>query len=361
MACDMSVIKLLEELSNAPGAPGFEDEVLAAARGYASGLGDIREDKLRNLYIYRKENRGNRPLMMLDAHSDEVGFMVQSIRSDGMLRVVPIGSWLGVGIPSSEVLVRSASGGYVKGMFALKPKHFLSAEEIASGGITEIKNMLIDVGVSSREEAVNELGMRIGEPVVPATRFSFDEKRGVCFGKAFDCRAGVAAMLETLGRLEGTELPVDVVAVLSAQEELGERGCTVAVNTVKPDIALAFEGCPADDTFMLGDEAQSALGKGPMLRHMDVSIICSPRYQRFALDTAHRNGIKVQEAVRSGGGNDGAKINLAAGGVPVIVAGVPVRYAHSMSSICTCGDILETAKFAEALLKALTPEVIGSF
>ena len=67
---------------------------------------------------------------------------------------------------------------------------------------------------------------------------------------------------------------MDVVGVLSSQEEVGERGIKVAVNKVQPQIAICFEGCPADDTFTEPYAIQTALKKGPMIRFMDKSIIC---------------------------------------------------------------------------------------
>ena len=69
-------LRMLQELSDAPGASGFEDAVVAVARKYAAPLGQLKEDFLRNLYIYRKENTGNKPVLMIDAHSDEVGLIV---------------------------------------------------------------------------------------------------------------------------------------------------------------------------------------------------------------------------------------------------------------------------------------------
>ena len=80
-------LELIADISNANGAPGFEDDVVAQIRRHAEGLGELREDSLRNLYIYRKENKGNRPVVQLDGHSDEVAFMVQAIRPDGNLRI----------------------------------------------------------------------------------------------------------------------------------------------------------------------------------------------------------------------------------------------------------------------------------
>ena len=49
--------------------------------------------------------------------------------------------------------------------------------------------------------------------------------------------------------------------MLSTQEELGERGVKVAVGKVAPQIALCFEGCPADDTFTEPYAIQTALKK----------------------------------------------------------------------------------------------------
>ena len=72
-------LEMIAAISNANGAPGFEDEVVNAILPYARELGETETDRMRNLFIRRKENKGNRPVVQLDAHSDEVGFMVQAI------------------------------------------------------------------------------------------------------------------------------------------------------------------------------------------------------------------------------------------------------------------------------------------
>ena len=220
MKIDPNALNMIRELADAPGASGFEDEVVKVARRYAAPLGELKEDFLRNLYIYRKENTGNKPVLMLDAHSDEVGFIIHSIKPNGCLRFLPLGSWNKNALLSSKVLVRNADGEYLPGIIAAKPVHFMTAAEKAAGNV-DIANMVIDIGATSYDDAVNNFHVRIGEPVVPDTKFCYDEKRDLMFGKGFDCRIGCAAMLEALRRLEGKELPCDVVAVLSTQEELG--------------------------------------------------------------------------------------------------------------------------------------------
>ena len=74
--------------------------------------------------------------------------------------------------------------------------------------------------------------------------WNITRKTALCSAKAFDCRLGCACVVETLKELKGQSLDVDVVGVFSTQEEVGTRGAQVAAQTVKPDIAIVFEGSP---------------------------------------------------------------------------------------------------------------------
>lgn len=353
------IVQTAEELSNAFGPSGFEDDAAAVIKKHLKGLGRIEEDSLRNVYLYRAENTGKKPVMMLDAHSDEIGLIVKAIKPNGTLTFLQLGSWNKAALPSTKVLVRNTLGEYVPGIIAAKPVHFMSERE--RNAAVEVSDLYIDVGAASREEAISAFHIGIGEPAVPATEFEYDEKHGLMFGKGFDCRIGCAALILTLQALKGRELPVDIVGVFSSQEEVGERGVSVAVKKVAPDIALCFEGAPADDTFTEPWGAQTVLKKGPMLRYMDRSIICNPRYMRFALNEADKAGVPVQASVREGGGNNGAIINLASSGVPVIVAGVPVRYIHTPNCITAKTDLESAVDLAVLLCEKLTEEAIKSF
>lgn len=350
MSVDPQLIRLLQQLSDAPGAPGFEDAVVGIAREVAAPFGTLQEDFLRNLYIHRKENTGTKPVLMLDAHSDEVGYLIQSILPNGCLRFVKLGFWNPETLPGQKVRVRNALGEYISGVISANSPHHMarSAEQ----------ELLIDVGACSYDEAVQQLHLRIGEPAVPATRFCYDPEHDLCHGKAFDCRMGCAALLEVLRRLEGKELACDVVGVLSSQEELLERGCAAAVQRVQPRIAIVLEGCPADDTLCPPYTVQTGLRRGPMLRHMDAKVICSPRFQRWALELAHSQDLAVQEAVRESGGNNAAVIQTLAGGAPSIVVGVPVRYIHAPHGIATGFDLEAAVRLVCALIEQITPQMI---
>jgi putative aminopeptidase FrvX len=257
------------------------------------------------------------------------------------------------------VWVRNADGVYLPGIVASKPPHYMSEQEKKAP--LEIRQITVDVGATSREDAIKSFRIRIGEPVVPCVAFEYSMDNDQMFGKAFDDRLGCAAILSTLQELKGESLKVDAVAAFACQEEVGARGCVVTSRVVKPDIAIVFEGCPADDTCVDSYEIQTAIKKGPMLRHIDAKMITNPRFQRFALDLAAKNNIAVQEAVRSGGSTNGAFIHLSNEGVPTIVIGIPVRYAHTHYGISTYYDYENGVKLACAVLKELNEDIIKSF
>ena len=352
-------VELCADLSNAKGAPGFEDEVLTVVRRYGQDLGTFREDKMRNLYLSRSGNKGSRPMVQLDAHTDEVGFMVQAVRPNGTLRFTTLGGWVNSNIPAHRVWVQTADGTYIPGVTASKPPHFMSeAERKVQPGV---EDMSIDIGASSQEEVLRDFHVRMAAPVVPDVTFTYDEAHDLMIGKAFDCRLGCASILRTLDNLRGKELDVAVTGAFSVQEEMGTRGATVTANTVKPDLAIVFEGCPADDTVAEPYMVQTAIHKGPMLRHIDARMITNPRFQRYALDLAEELGIPVQESVRTGGSTNGAPIHLSNQGVPVIVIGIPVRYIHTHYGIAAHSDVENAARLAAAILERMNAGQISRF
>lgn len=352
-------IEMIQRLSEAPGVSGFEDAVLSEIRQAAAGLGNITEDSLRNLYLHRRGNREGLPVVQLDAHTDEVGFMIKAVRPNGMLEFIPLGTWVPANVPAHRVLVRNDDGVYIPGIVASTPPHFLSEAERKAP--PELSAMVIDLGASSAEEVAEDYRVSIAAPVIPEAVFQHREPQDTIIGKAFDCRLGCAAVISTLQELAGEDLEVNLTAAFSAQEEVGIRGAKITARAVQPDIALVFEGCPADDTVVAPYASQTALKKGPMLRHIDTWMITNPRFQRFALEAARRQGIPVQEAVRSGGATNGAAIHLSGRGVPVVVLGIPVRYPHTHYGISSLEDYRNTVEIACALLRTLSREVIAGF
>lgn len=353
----MTDIKLIEELTNAFGPSGFEGDVCRVIKNHTAEF-DLTNDAMYNVYMKRKDFSGKKPVLMLDAHLDECGFMVQSIRDNGLLNIVTLGGFHLTSLPAHSVIIRNGSGEYIKGIIISKPVHFLNARQSADCSL-DIEELAIDVGASSREDVLEHYGIRPGDPIMPDVKFEYHEKHGICYGKAFDNRLGCTCIIETMKSLQtDTELTVDVVGAFAAQEEVGTRGAKVTSQVVKPDLAIVFEGSPADDYYYSAGLAQGALKKGVQIRHFDKSYISNTEFMDLAHKIGDRLGIKYQDTVRRGGSTNAGVISLTHQAVPVLVLGIPSRFVHSHYNFCALEDIDATVHMATEVIRALNNEEI---
>lgn len=355
-----SSIELIKKLSDVYGISGFEDRVLDLIKDELDNIYNTEEDKIRNLYVnYIEKEERTKPIVMLDAHTDEVGFMVQSIEPNGLLKFITIGGWSNQQIPAHKVKVLNDEGEYIDGIISSIPPHFTSKGE--AGKVTSISDMFIDVGTNSYEETVNSYKISIGAPVVPDVTCTYNEKSKMFLGKAFDNRIGCATIIDIMNDLKDENLNVDITGLFSSQEEVGCRGTLVGVQKVMPELAIVLEGPPADDNFRNSFRSQGALRKGAQLRHFDPTMIANPRFIKFIKEIAKKENIKIQETVRESGGTNASRIHLENNGIPTVVIGIPVRYTHSHYGFIAYEDYIETIKLVKAILKNITPEIIENF
>lgn len=351
--------ELIEALSNANGISGFEKDVVALSETVVKSAGlCLERGGLGNLYITRIKDQGSdKPLVLLDAHSDELGFMVQAITARGLIKVVPVGSWDPRNIPAHKVRIKTEKG-WIKGVFASKPPHFMTEAERTKP--VTLDQLLIDIGASTFDEAINDFGVQLGAPIVPDVVFEW-LGGDLMMGKAFDNRLGCALVLELMYRLTDAELNVRLVGALSSQEEVGARGAKLTANALQPTVGIIFEGTPSDDGFTEPLEVQGGVGRGPQIRHRDAQMISNPEFTKFAINIAKQEGVSIQEAVRTGGSTNGAIYHTSHQGAPSIVIGVPVRYAHTHYGISSLKDYDASLKWAEAVIRKLDGDTVKRF
>ena len=353
----MDTIKLLEKLSNLHGAPGHEQEVLEFIKDNMKGY-ICERDSINNLYI-KTNIEQDKPVVALDCHSDEVGFIVEGIKANGTITFLPLGGWHITNIPAHSVVIRNFKGDYIKGVVSSKPPHFMTAEE--KQRLPKMEELVIDIGTSSYEETVELYGIEVGNPITPDVMFSYDEKIEVVRGKAFDNRLGCAIVMEIMKEIKSKELKVEAVGVVSAQEEVGLRGAQVAANTVRPDFAIIFEGSPADDTFKDTFSSKGAIGKGVQLRVLDAGMVSNPRVQEFVTNIAIKNHIPFQVIARSGGSTNGGKYHIAEKSIPTVVIGIPTRYIHTHYTYASVKDYKNAICLGKKILEELSKDIIKSF
>jgi putative aminopeptidase FrvX len=355
----MTSQELMKQLTEANGLSGFEKEVIQRAEDYlADTVLLTTKGGLNNLYISRPTDLNkSKPVVLLDAHSDELGFMVQAITAKGLIKVVPIGSWDPRNVSAQKVRILTDQG-WKKGVFASKPPHFMTEEEKKQS--LSFDKLMVDVGASSYDEAITVFGIRLGAPLVPDVDFEYLSE-DVVMAKALDNRLGCCLVLELMKHFQDEELPITLVGALSSQEEVGARGAKITANDIKPSVGIIFEGTPADDSFVDALEVQGGMGKGPQIRHRDAQMISNPEFTRFAIDLAKENQIPHQEAVRQSGSTNAAIYHTTNVGTPSIVIGVPVRYAHTHYGLSSLKDYHHALEWGKTVIKALNPETIQSF
>ena len=252
-------IRLLKELTNAHGASGFER---AVRQIFINELPDQISTDRNGSVICTTAGQTASPKIMLEAHMDEVGFMVQSITEDGYLKIVALGGWWSHTLLSQRVRILTQAGEEVVGVITCKPPHYLTERERKE--VVKIENMYIDVGAQNVAELKSNFGINLGDSVVPDTEFIRMQDPDLLLGKAFDNRVGVGLAIHTTQIMRKIQHPNTLYTVGAVQEEVGVRGIQSAVNVVNPDVAIILEGAPADDfPGSSKNDRQTVLGKGP--------------------------------------------------------------------------------------------------
>ena len=352
------ILRLMEDLTNAFGPSGFEDDVIEIIKNNSHFI-DNEIDSINNLYLGLQKIDSTKPIVALDCHIDEIGFMIKHINTNGTLSFIPIGGWYIPNIVSNSVIIKSSSGEFVKGVIGTKPPHFITEEDRKK--LPTLQDMYIDIGTRTKEETENIFGICIGDPVVPDTNFRYDDRTKSICAKAIDNRVGALCVIKTLEELQNEKLDVNLVGIMSSQEEVGARGAYVASNRVKPDLVIVFEGSPADDTFNYGDMIYGAIGKGVQLRIIDSGMITNPKLNKYTINLAKNNNIAYQITVRENGSTNGAIYHKSNLGIPSIVLGISTRYAHSHYCYASYDDIISSIKIAKILIKALNKRNIKEF
>ncbi|MGC4377444.1 M42 family metallopeptidase [Fictibacillus sp. Mic-4] len=330
-------LKMFKELTEAHGVPGNEREVRKVMEKYIIPFADsIQYDHLGSL-IAEQKGTSEGPRIMVAGHLDEIGFMVTKITEEGFLRIEPLGFWWTQNMMAQKVKVITRQK-EVKGIIGFK------FPETNREKTVEMKDMFIDIGAESKEQAV-EYGVRPGDMVIPDTELTQLENPKLLVAKAWDNRIGCSITIELLKQLKETEHPNTVFGVGTVQEEIGCRGAKTSTEAVAPDVMFAVDVTIAND--VPGDKSTSKMGKGPVIFIKDSYHIPHKGLLDFVIETAEEEQIPYQLDAVSGGTDAGAAQYFGRG-VPSIAITVPTRYIHSHTGLLNRDDF----ENAVALIKS---------
>ncbi len=323
---------ILKKVLAPVGPSGLEEPVAAAIREELAGYVDTMEtDALGNLFCIKQGTDPNGKKIMLSAHMDHIGFIVTGYEKEGFLRVTNVG---GIGIAVSMTRHVVFPNG-VEGVVACEPVQ----------GDKAMKNLFIDIGAESKEEA--EKLVKLGDVAVYAPDcFRLGENRVA--SPAMDDRCACALLvklMQTIGETKDT-----VIALFSVQEEVGCRGAKVASFAKEPDVGIALDVTAWGDTPETKIPAIK-LGEGCAVKIMDRASISNPALRDELLACGEAAGVKTQREVLPFGGTDAGAMQISRGGIPVCTISIPCRYVHSACEVIDMRDMDAALKLLTTYLK----------
>jgi putative aminopeptidase FrvX len=348
-----AVVRLLAELTNAHGAPGFEGPVRTILRREWQGLvSDLRTDGLGNL-LGTVAGGSAEPRVLLMAHMDEVGFLVRHIDDNGFIYFNPVGGYFDQSVLTQRMAILTPRGRVI-GYTGMKSGHILRPSERTQ--MVPLENMFIDIGAASRQEAMETFGVRPGLPIVYHTEFEVLNGTSRYLAKAWDDRVGLAVITEALKKLKGSSHPNTLQVAATVQEEIGLRGAAVVQESTKPDIVINLEiGIASDFPLMTAPTlSQEKLGHGPSVFVFDNSMIPNHNFVEWIVKTAREGQIPLQFESVSGYGEDGAELQKSAAGIPAVNIGIPTRYGHSQSGVIDRADFDNAVRLIVRMVERLS-------
>jgi putative aminopeptidase FrvX len=353
-AAQDSTVDLMRTLTEASGAPGFEESVRTVMTEKMTPLADsVAHDGLGSVIAAQGKSG---PRVMIDAHMDELGLMVRRITPDGFLTVQTLGYWLDEALVGQRWTVQGAKG-VVHAISGLRDAHVVTDADL--GELLDTHDtMFLDVGASSDGE-VRQMGIGVGDAVVPDSPFMVLNGTKNYLAKAWDDRVGCALMIEMMNRLAHGAHPNQLFYAATVQEETGLRGAHTAADMVKPDVAIALEvGISHDVPTARPDDAQEVLGGGPGIMLFNSSQQPNLKFVALARETAKQKAIPLQNELVLNYGDDAAEIQKSNGGVPTITLLVPTRYTHGHNSIINRDDYDRTLELLLALIQRLDERTV---
>ena len=338
----MNYEQMLSRLCALSGPSGFESEVAEAAAELLRPLTDeVYITRLGSVAGVRRCGREDAPRLLLDAHLDEIGFIVTG-HEEGFLRFAPLGGVDPRMLPDREVVILTDPP--IHGVVACLPPHVQTGEEMDKS--LPIKDLYIDAGLS-QEEA--ERRIPVGTPAA---------YRGGCTplgedllsGKALDDRAGFAVLLDVLERLRGKTLGVDLYVLGSTQEETHSTGAITAAYEIAPQLCVAVDVTHGDSPDASKNET-FRLGGGPVI---GVGPNCARSLSGRLKELAEELDMPVQIEVMSGSsGTNAWPVQVSREGVATAVLSIPERYMHTPVEVVHKQDLADTARLLAALVESL--------
>ncbi len=346
----MDIVKTLIELCSMKGLSGFEAPIAKRAMELMTPYCDkvYMSDKNTAVGVIYGTKGEDSKKIMLDAHLDRIGFIVDSIE-DGFLRFTNCGGIDPRLLQGKEVYVHTESGP-LPGVICSTPPHLSSAGE--RDEVTPIDGLLIDIGYDDKK---TRSLVKIGDTITYAAEPS-EMLNGTFASAAIDDRAGFVSFLYALELLGGRRPSADIYIVGSSQEERTGIGSFAAASHIHPDVAIVVDvdhattpDAPPLRTHPAGCGA--VIARGP---HLNKAVT------EKLISLAREKNIPFEIAVEEGNtGTNVTSIYKSGYGVACGLVSIPLKYMHTPTEVVDISDIKAVGQLVSEYLTEFTQESAG--
>jgi len=325
----------LEELLSTPSPTGYERDGQLCWLKHTADVADRQITDAYGSAASCLDVDGATQTVLIEAHADEIGMVVQYIDENGFVYISRIGGSDPSIARARRVHIHSRKG-IVEGIIGNTAIHIQVRDTPQKP--PQWRDLYVDIGATTKEEA---LGMvQIGDPITYIDQYEWLNDMLIS-GRALDNRIGGFIIGMALKRLskKRKNLKVNVIALNAVQEEIGGFGARMMSHRLQPDLAIVTDVTHATDTPGINQKEHGAvtLGGGPSVTHGAAS---HPLLIRHIEDVAEAKKITIQhEAAGTRTGTDTDSIYHVRDGIPSALISLPLRYMHSPVEMASMSDI----------------------
>ena len=355
----MNKFNFLKKLVKTPSPSGFEHNAVNVWKDYIEKYAD---------YVHIDDIQGNAyavlegktkididersiielPSIMLIAHIDEVGLMVNHIDQDGFISLSQVGGLDNIVLPGQRIVFENGT----RGVISREAIHMLTRDE--EDEVPKIYDLIVDIGASTLQEAYEKVS--IGDVAtidVGLEKLNHDK----LIGRAFDDKAGVWIISQVFKRLskirEEREMFPTVYCVISTNEENGAYGATTITNQLNPDYAIIVDATHALDTPGVDNckHGDTVLDGGPAI---SFGSLINNSVSRELVEVAEDIEMEIQrEAAPKWTGTDGDVVAISKNGVKTGLVSFPLRYMHTPVEVVSYKNLKQCVKLISKFIKRI--------
>ena len=293
---------------------------------------------------YRPCGKKDAKKLILDAHLDEIGFVISEICDGGFVKVERVGGIDTRVLSASEAWIY-ADDGRIPGVFCVKPPHLMEPGDEEKKIL--LKDMYLDTGLSKEEL---EKRIRIGTPA--GFKVTTERLLNNCIvGKGMDDKICATTIMRAVDMLKGDKLDVDIYVLFSGGEETGYIGGKTGSYYIDADFAVVLDVTNSYLPETPDHMKYVKLGDGGVI---DFSSTTSRKHTKLMVEAVKEAGIKHQiSTCPMYTGTNSTPIHISRNGIPVVLISLPLRNMHTPAEVISLDDVENTAAAVAAYVRKL--------